>query len=282
MLAWDNASTDETVEELRRWIPERIPGRIVTGEPLPLGLSLAAMVERSETELCARIDADDVNLPDRLEKQVAFMSAQPEVAVLGAQVNTIDGEGRHLERWHFPCGDADTRWRLRWLNPISHPAAMFRRSVVLRAGNYRDCHASEDFDLWVRVAAMAEIRNVPEVLLYYRRTPESVMSKVTDHVAIERRVMQKNARQLFPEMDEAAATDFWEATHPREPQRAGGLKHLFALRRSARLLAERSGKPSRYFLDTETFRHQEDRIKMRMYERLGLGRLVRWKRGSRG
>lgn len=281
IIAWDNGSTDETVTELRRWIPHRIPGSIVLDHPLPLGPSLAAMVDRSDTELCARIDADDTNLPDRLEKQVAFLQAHPETGLLGAQVTTIDGTGRQLEHWHFPAGDAETRWQLRWANPISHPSVLFRRSVVLRAGNYHDCQSAEDFDLWMRVAEVAEIRNHPEVLLQYRRTPASVMGGVTDHVSIERRVMKRNAGQLFAELSEAAALDLWEATHPREPQRPSRFKHLFALRQNARLFAERVGKPASYFTATETFRRQEDRIKMHLYERLHVAPVVRWKRGLR-
>src|SRR5438270_212199 len=72
VLVWDNGSTDGTLEELQRWIPSRLPGRIVSAEPLSLGTSLARLVEAAETELCARIDADDVNYRERLEKQEEF------------------------------------------------------------------------------------------------------------------------------------------------------------------------------------------------------------------
>ena len=61
-----------------------MPGRLITQDPLSLGSSLAKMVEISKTELCARIDADDINLPDRLEKQLQFLSSHPDVAVLGS------------------------------------------------------------------------------------------------------------------------------------------------------------------------------------------------------
>src|SRR5438552_5677499 len=73
ILVWDNGSTDGTLDELRRWIPSRLPGRIIDNRPLSLGNSLAALVEAAGTELCARIDADDVNYPERLERQVAFL-----------------------------------------------------------------------------------------------------------------------------------------------------------------------------------------------------------------
>ena len=96
IIVWDNGSTDGTVEELRRWIPSRIPGMIVSERPMRLGPSLAAMVEMAGTPLCARIDADDINLPERLQSQVQFMQAHPEVGVLGAQVATSVPSSRIL------------------------------------------------------------------------------------------------------------------------------------------------------------------------------------------
>lgn len=75
IIAWDNGSSDETVKELRRWIPGRVPGVVITHQPMPLGSSLAAMVNLAGTELCARIDADDISMPARLEREVAHMLA---------------------------------------------------------------------------------------------------------------------------------------------------------------------------------------------------------------
>src|SRR3954470_6092499 len=79
IIAWDNDSTDGTLELLQAWIPERLPGKIVTGNPLPLGRTLSELVQLAETEYCARIDADDVNYPNRLAVQVAFLNAHPEI-----------------------------------------------------------------------------------------------------------------------------------------------------------------------------------------------------------
>lgn len=75
ILVWDDCSTDGTLEVLRKWVPDCIPGHIFAGHSLRLGPSLAFLVEQADTELCARIDADDISLPDRLEKQVAFLAA---------------------------------------------------------------------------------------------------------------------------------------------------------------------------------------------------------------
>jgi glycosyltransferase involved in cell wall biosynthesis len=63
ILVWDDDSDDGTLEELRRWIPSRIPGTIFRGRSQSVGKISAFLVEQARTELCARIDADDVNEP---------------------------------------------------------------------------------------------------------------------------------------------------------------------------------------------------------------------------
>src|SRR2546423_15058679 len=83
ILAWDNSSTDGSLEELQRWIPSRLPGRIVSGDPLPLGACLARMVSESPSEYLARIDADDLNFPDRLAKQLEVIGPPPAGVVGG-------------------------------------------------------------------------------------------------------------------------------------------------------------------------------------------------------
>ena len=134
ILVWDNGSTDGTLEELQRWIPSRLPGRIIADEPFSLGKSLARLVETAETELCARTDADDVNYPERLERQVEFLQVHPEVGLLGAEIEFIDVAGRVVPgAWEQDYSDAEIRWRLRWQGTVNHSAAMFRRASFARS-----------------------------------------------------------------------------------------------------------------------------------------------------
>lgn len=275
IIAWDNGSQDGTIEELRRWIPGKIPGVVVTNRPMGLGLSLAAMVKMAPTELCARMDADDINLPDRLQLQVEFMQKHPAVGVLGAQLTTIDENGIRNGGWHYATEDAEIRWRLRWESHLAHNAVLFRKSVILAAGNYRDCQPVEDMDLWIRVANLAEIRSLPEVLVEYRRTATSSTGLVSDYLPTDRQAARRNATLLFPNVqDPCRAMQLWEATHPRQLHVPFKLQHVWQLERAARMFATSLGKPRDYFTRTQLFFDQRYNFRLRAYRRLGLMPLI--------
>lgn len=276
IIVWDNGSTDGTVEELRRWIPARIPGVIVTGRAMSVGRSLAALVETAGTELCARIDADDINEPTRLEKQVAHMLAHPEVVALGSQVRLIDAQGTPTGGpWECPSNDAEVRWLTRWQSGLTHPAVMFRKSAVLLAGNYADVE-SEDCELWIRLCPFGEIYSLPEVLLSYRRHLGSISGPYTDFFAGQLRSARNAAPHLFPGMPPEEALALWRITHPQRMHQPGEvrLRQIFAFSRAAALLASRSRKPQNYFKHTATYQAQLYWLRKNLLQRYGLAKLA--------
>ena len=277
VLAWDNGSTDGTAEELRRWIPSRLPGRVVSDEPLSLGLSLARMVESCRTELCARIDADDVNLPERLEEQVAFMSAHAEVGAVGTWVEHMDERGATRpcpESWNLPPEDAELRWHARWATPLHHPTVMFRRSVVMAAGNYADRMPYEDHDLWFRVALRAGLANIPRPLVRYRVHSANVSANAgrggrDGHDAVAR----LHARTLFGEMDGDAALELRSKVQSHTDARVR-LSDLAEFRRAATRAAVAAGKPASYFRSTRLYAEQRRTLLGKWLRQRPLGRLL--------
>jgi acetyltransferase-like isoleucine patch superfamily enzyme/glycosyltransferase involved in cell wall biosynthesis len=201
VVLWDNGSTDGTVEEARQWIPSRLPGRVVTGNPLPLHLCLARMVEETKTELCARMDADDISLPRRFEWQMGYLDSHPDTVAVGGQMDMIDVKGVFVCRADFlPCSHTALLATLLFRCPLPHPGVMFRRSAVLKAGNYREPQPVEDLDLWLRLACVGKMVNLSESVLKYRLHSGSITDtakKAGDH---NRRIFEclcRNGRQLF-------------------------------------------------------------------------------------
>jgi glycosyltransferase involved in cell wall biosynthesis len=118
----------------------------------------------------ARMDADDVALPDRLARQVAVLDAFPRVAALGSACRVIDGEGRVLGDRCPPSDPAAIRDALLRGNCMLHPTMMLRRAAVLNVGNYRAAfRLAEDFDLWLRLSERYDLMNLPDCLLCYRQ-----------------------------------------------------------------------------------------------------------------
>lgn len=135
-----------------------------------LGPALAYGLQQCSYELIARMDADDISLPDRFEKQLAYFSSHPGIAVLGGQIQEIDGDSLEpVAIRTVPQSDAEIKQFLRMRSPFNHMTVMFNKSAVLAVGNYTPFHLMEDYYLWARLAAKGyTLANLPDVLLNVR------------------------------------------------------------------------------------------------------------------
>jgi glycosyltransferase involved in cell wall biosynthesis len=284
VLVWDNGSTDGTLDELRSWIPSRLPGRLVHNRPLSLGNSLASLVEAARTELCARIDADDINYPERLERQLAFLRARPEVILVGTDVEFIDDKGSVIPgAWTQQHEDAEIRWRLRWQCTFGHPTVLFRRSAVIAAGNYSDCTPYEDHDLWLRMALIGEMANLPAVLVKYRwrtasvsgqsaeQAPETPSGRVYD--ALFDKMAVRNADILFSGIAGTDALELRHKVNSRSTQRLKvTLSDVVRFQQAATASALAVNKPPSYFRRTQLYSGQQRFLLRRILEQNACGR----------
>lgn len=136
-------------------------------------------LELARGELVARMDADDVALPERFERQVRFLDAHPEVVALGTHALCVDSDGDAIEPTAKPLDHEEIDRR--HLAPgcggsmITHPTVMLRRRAALEAGGYRpEAVLVDDLELFLRLAERGRLANLPDVLLHYRIHPESV------------------------------------------------------------------------------------------------------------
>lgn len=121
----------------------------------------------------ALMDCDDVCPPERLDRQVAFMDAHPEVGVCGSWVQEMYPDGTMIEEQlrRYPADDASIRRMLMQDSPLWNPSLILRKSMIRQHRLYYnpDFKLGEDFDLVVRAAGVTQLANIPEALLYYRR-----------------------------------------------------------------------------------------------------------------
>lgn len=173
----EDGSTDSTWEILTEYRDPRI--RLVkNNHNMGVTRSLNNGLRLAKGEYIARMDADDVSLPERFEKQVEYMEAHPEIGVLGTWIEYIDENGVPLGEWRMPTSPVLIGWSLFFGTCLIHPSVMMRRNVIEQVGFYRlEPLYAEDYDLWVRLSTVTRIANIPEILLRRRVVKDGVCSR---------------------------------------------------------------------------------------------------------
>jgi GT2 family glycosyltransferase len=175
----DDGSTDGTSAILAQY--QKMDRRIrVACNPENQGqpASLNKGCHLAKGKYIARMDADDVSLAERLERQVEYIEAHPEIGVLGTWIERIDEKGTRRERLRMPTRPALIGWSLVFGNCIAAPSVMIRRDLVERLGFFRsEARDAEDYDLWARAISVTRIVNLPQILVQYRSHEESVSSR---------------------------------------------------------------------------------------------------------
>src|SRR5262245_11275387 len=167
LIVVDDGSTDSTPSILGLYPDSRL--RVLTLPHVGLVEALNHGVGQARGRFVARMDADDVSLPSRLERQVELLDRRREAGLVATWVAVIDEQGRQVDQRVLPAQHVDLHRRLLLRNPFQHGSVMLRREVFDRVGAYRDDYGhNEDYDLWRRVARAYELATVPEVLYRYR------------------------------------------------------------------------------------------------------------------
>lgn len=173
-LIIDDGSTDDSLSIIRSFQDSRV--RVVSRPNKGLIASLNEGIALASAPLIARHDADDICLPDRLERQYFFLKENPQFLLVGSDAEYVDKDGHYVCRLAAPIGHSfDELWRRRFEKcPFIHPTVLFRKQAVLDAGGYpANALHFEDWLLWLRVMEHGPGCNLPEVLLRVRLNPES-------------------------------------------------------------------------------------------------------------
>jgi glycosyltransferase involved in cell wall biosynthesis len=203
-LIINDGSTDRSAEVIEAYRDSRIQS--VNNETnLGLIATLNKGLDLAEGEFVCRMDQDDISLPERLSRQVAFMQDRPEIVVCGSWFQKF-GVGRDkVVRWQTdPEG---IRCGLLFDSMVGHPTVMMRREFLRENNLYYDpaYKNAEDFALWLRISEIGHIANLGEVLLQYRVHPAQITQSASAgqrETAGKARLIQLNKMGIEPSTEE--------------------------------------------------------------------------------
>jgi glycosyltransferase involved in cell wall biosynthesis len=163
----DDHSADATPALLEKMVDTRII-RLRNTDHMGLAASLNRGLDAARGRYIARMDADDISLPPRLEQQIHYLDEHADIGIVGTNTSYIDAEGQPLFNGQLaysePLSPAYLRWLLLWKNPLPHPTVMLRRSLIEQTGLRYDpaFETAQDYD-YCSSAAHTNIGLIPEV-----------------------------------------------------------------------------------------------------------------------
>jgi glycosyltransferase involved in cell wall biosynthesis len=174
----NDGSTDRTKDILGSYAAKDDRIVLIHQEKMGLTKSLNRGISIVKGKYIARQDADDLSKLERLERQVAFMEANPSVGLISSWYEVIDERGNFVrENWAIPVGDDRIGERLIEINQFCHGAAMIRKKTLDTVGMYREFFEyAQDYDLWLRISEKFGVGNLPVFLLQYRESDDGISS----------------------------------------------------------------------------------------------------------
>ncbi len=197
LIIVNDGSTDDTVDIVNSYNDPRI--RLIHNpENLGIVATLNNGITEARSEFIARLDADDIAVANRLEEQLKYMLANPDVELLGTWAKTFTDNVHDSEDWTI--SNRDLTFNLLFFNPIIHSSVVFRKSTILREGMYRQNYA-EDYDLWSRLLHKYKMYVLEQPLVFYRLTDVSLCRVVfKDECAIDaQKIALRNIRHYMGE-----------------------------------------------------------------------------------
>jgi glycosyltransferase involved in cell wall biosynthesis len=235
VIVIDDASTDATPERLSDLGDPRL--RVLRNdERRGLAASLNRGLDEARGRYVARLDSDDIALPDRLDKQVAHVRSDPRLAIVGTAVSDLPERGGPGRTHVLPERARALRWHALFSSPFFHPTVLLDRETLERHGLRYDTAflESEDYDLWSRLFAVADGANLREPLVLKGLHSAQASQRRRDvQESFQRRVALREIDRVAPRVDAEAA---WRAG----ARRGGGSRR--ELMRLLRAFERRHGR----------------------------------------
>lgn len=198
-LIINDGSTDNSLKVINRFIEMDKRFRVIDKKNSGVGDSLRIGVVEAKGRYIARMDADDIAHPDRLNEQISYMLKNPNITICGTLMNHIDEKGLLIYKPKIiPRKNSLIKTKmLLGAVPLPHPTVFFRRDIILKLGNYKSIKV-EDHELWSRIYSKVNFGLINKPLLKYRVHPkQTTKSKKFNQKLYETIYIQTN--RIFKE-----------------------------------------------------------------------------------
>lgn len=172
----DDGSKDRTADIVKAAAARDDRIKVISRENRGIVPSLNEALAVAAGDLIARMDGDDISLPDRFQRQVDYLRAHPDCGLVGTQIMFMDPDGRPIAPMPNPLDHAGiVQTMLDGSESVSHPTVIFRRAVAQSINGYSDRYKhAEDIDFFLRMAEATQVANMPDLLLHYRQHAKSI------------------------------------------------------------------------------------------------------------
>lgn len=182
LLIIDDGSTDKSLDILKDFAKQDKRIQVYTQENIGITKTLNKLIEYSKGDFLARMDADDRAFPHRLNAQVEYLKDNPTTTAVGSSYELINEIGQPITVIKLPQKhDQIDTLHLEGHTSMSHPAIMMRKKSVVEVGGYdENIPTAQDIDLWLRLAEIGLLANLPDPLIQYRVHNQSISEKKKD------------------------------------------------------------------------------------------------------
>ena len=195
LIIINDASTDSTGNIIKSYAEKDSRIVVLVNENnLNIAGSLNRGISVAKGTFIARMDADDIALPERLEMQAKVMSENPQVAVVGNDIQLINESGVVIGYRHYPTDSKSLKRVIFRYSPFAHPTVLIRAACIKEVGDYDKTKSpSEDVDMWFRLGMKYDFKSIPKGLLKYRVFLNSTSNKSLRRVELLTFKMRLNA-----------------------------------------------------------------------------------------
>lgn len=162
--------------ETRNQKPETIVTYLPQVKNGGLGEAMRIAAEAAKYDYLARMDSDDICLPDRFEKQMKCFEEDPELSLVGGMITEFDGEPENIiAKRILPLEDAEIKRMMRGRCAVNHVTVIFKKADLMKSGNYQPFWKQEDHYLWARMMEHGcKFRNIPDVVVNVRSGKDQI------------------------------------------------------------------------------------------------------------